>query len=403
MRDCVVCEGSFEQPAYGKRKTCSRGCLIELKRRKMLADPVSARPEVRKKISEAKRRGSANPRRHAPGRIEGDADPEAGEAKTASREALVGVVADGGLVPDARPRYLTEKTYGYVYEHVVLGKSAARIARERGVWGSTVRGCIRRGTARILEEANPRKALHGEMGRFEKDDERAMCHLCGGWFRNVGVHAYQRHGLTADEYRREFSLMSKTALVSEGYSEECRERQKARTIDGFLEAGRAAAEGRTASGRPAPTEKGQRGRARALEEKRSAAYAERMERLVEGHRRARDEGRIRYEETPARERAREANLAKGRERAARLREDPEWREWFGGRVSEARLRSSSGPLRGLRRERVARGLSQKELAERAGLSGSAVSFYERLQGGASEPSLDALAGALGVDRSRLLS
>lgn len=323
-----------------------------------------------------------------------------GEAKTAAQEALVGAVADGGLVPDARPPYLTEKTYGYVYEHVVLGKSAARIARERGVWDSNVRGCIRRGTARILEEANPRKALHGEMGRFEKDEERAMCHLCGGWFRNVGVHAYQRHGLTADEYRREFSLMSKTALVSEGHSEGCRERQKARTIDGFLEAGRAAAEGRAASGRPASTEGG---RARTLEEKRSAAYAERMERLVEGHRRARDEGRMRYEETPARERAREANLAKGRERAARLREDPEWREWFGGRVSEARLRSSSRPLRGLRRERVARGLSQKELAERAGLSGSAVSFYERLRGGATEPSLEALAGVLGVDRSRLLS
>ena len=47
---------------------------------------------------------------------------------------------------------------------------------------------------------------------FVDDGERMQCHGCGEWFRHLGGHIYREHGLTGDDYRREFGLMQKTKL-----------------------------------------------------------------------------------------------------------------------------------------------------------------------------------------------
>ncbi len=39
------------------------------------------------------------------------------------------------------------------------------------------------------------------------------CLVCGRNYKNVGVHAKHKHGLTADEYRAEFGLMKTAPLV----------------------------------------------------------------------------------------------------------------------------------------------------------------------------------------------
>ena len=392
-----MCPRTFEPPAHGARKTCSRACSNELKRRKMLADPPSKRPEVRRKISEAKKRKAAlePPRRDRLGRLvgEGGSDDER-EARTGAQRALE------GLVPESRPAYLTETGHRYLYRHVALGFSAAEIAREEGKSASTVSAGIRRAGARVVEEMSPEGAFYGEMGRFENGRDRAMCHLCGRWFKSVGVHVAQRHGMTADEYREAFSLMKGTALVSEEFSEERSEQQKRFANERFFEASRELRETLTFEERSRIAKKAG---PRSLEYKRSAAHAEGVERLIEGHARAREDGRITYEKTEARLEASRANMTKARGALEAQMRDPAWRVRFARRVSEARLRGSAGLLSGLRGERLRVGLSQQELGARAGLSASSISLYEGMRGGASPAALAALTAALAVPEERLLS
>jgi hypothetical protein len=45
-------------------------------------------------------------------------------------------------------------------------------------------------------------------------DDKLICHICGKGFRNVGLHSYQTHGLSAAEYRVEFSLIRGRGLVA---------------------------------------------------------------------------------------------------------------------------------------------------------------------------------------------
>jgi hypothetical protein len=45
-------------------------------------------------------------------------------------------------------------------------------------------------------------------------DDKLLCHICGKGFRNVGLHSYQTHGLSADEYKIEFGLIRGRGLVA---------------------------------------------------------------------------------------------------------------------------------------------------------------------------------------------
>jgi hypothetical protein len=63
-------------------------------------------------------------------------------------------------------------------------------------------------------------ALHAPRGelRYDPVDDRVQCHLCGQWHRKLGPHL-RRHGLTADEYRREMGLRPRHPLQTPSLSE----------------------------------------------------------------------------------------------------------------------------------------------------------------------------------------
>lgn len=58
--------------------------------------------------------------------------------------------------------------------------------------------------------------IFGERGVLACDDEgeRVQCHVCGRWWRNLGIHAAITHKIGADDYRRLFGLRASTGLVS---------------------------------------------------------------------------------------------------------------------------------------------------------------------------------------------
>ncbi len=56
-----------------------------------------------------------------------------------------------------------------------------------------------------------------------KDGDKAQCHRCGQLFRDVGLHARQKHTLPHAEYREEYQLARKTSLISETLKEERKE------------------------------------------------------------------------------------------------------------------------------------------------------------------------------------
>jgi predicted nucleic acid-binding Zn ribbon protein len=56
--------------------------------------------------------------------------------------------------------------------------------------------------------------VFGELGVLRHEDGRLQCHACGGWYRHLGAHAFQRHALLAREYRALFGLRARTSLRS---------------------------------------------------------------------------------------------------------------------------------------------------------------------------------------------
>jgi hypothetical protein len=54
--------------------------------------------------------------------------------------------------------------------------------------------------------------------RIDPIEDRVQCHLCGQWHRKLGPHL-RRHGLTADEYRREVGLRPRHPLQTPSLSE----------------------------------------------------------------------------------------------------------------------------------------------------------------------------------------
>ncbi|MBA7698540.1 hypothetical protein ES703_107218 [subsurface metagenome] len=63
--------------------------------------------------------------------------------------------------------------------------------------------------------------IYGDVGivAYDPIEDRLQCHLCGKWFRGLGVHVVVAHGWSADDYREEFSLNRQQALICEGTRE----------------------------------------------------------------------------------------------------------------------------------------------------------------------------------------
>lgn len=62
---------------------------------------------------------------------------------------------------------------------------------------------------------------HSVKGAMEYDSAagRLKCHECGRWFRHVGSHAYQSHGILSDDYKRKHGLRLTSCLVAEDVRE----------------------------------------------------------------------------------------------------------------------------------------------------------------------------------------
>jgi len=68
------------------------------------------------------------------------------------------------------------------------------------------------------------KSGHGFYGVVMYDDQNDLvqCHVCGLWFKHVGVHSYKKHKISGDSYKIQFGLSLRTGLCSVGVSNERR-------------------------------------------------------------------------------------------------------------------------------------------------------------------------------------
>jgi hypothetical protein len=66
---------------------------------------------------------------------------------------------------------------------------------------------------------------YGRRGHLEydPDEDRLLCHLCGGWFRSLASHARRAHSLSANDYRELAGLNRQTHLLSPGMRSRLRE------------------------------------------------------------------------------------------------------------------------------------------------------------------------------------
>ena len=52
-------------------------------------------------------------------------------------------------------------------------------------------------------------------------DGKVICHICGKSFNKVLAHVWQKHGLSAKEYKIKFGLNTTKGIVSESTREKC--------------------------------------------------------------------------------------------------------------------------------------------------------------------------------------
>lgn len=60
------------------------------------------------------------------------------------------------------------------------------------------------------------RQYYGELGTLRHDGDRVQCHVCGRWFKTLGVHTLIIHGLSEEEYKKVFGLNLQTGLVGLG-------------------------------------------------------------------------------------------------------------------------------------------------------------------------------------------
>lgn len=75
---------------------------------------------------------------------------------------------------------------------------------------------------------NPTQEFFGQPGVLASDGDLVQCHLCGRWFHGLNQHVMKKHGMSCDDYRREFGLNRGQPLVSKSFSETQRRGQTER-------------------------------------------------------------------------------------------------------------------------------------------------------------------------------
>ena len=65
---------------------------------------------------------------------------------------------------------------------------------------------VRRRTEATVQPDVWNGPIFGQLGVLDTDGHRAECHACGGWYKLLGTHAFQAHGLSARTYRQLFGL-----------------------------------------------------------------------------------------------------------------------------------------------------------------------------------------------------
>jgi ribosome-binding protein aMBF1 (putative translation factor) len=290
--------------------------------------------------------------------------------------------------------------------------------------------------------------IYGRLGVLADDGERAQCHLCGEFFGNLGGHVSQVHGVSPAEYKSRFELKAGTGLLGPALKELRRQQAAARRETPGFERFQRAAKQAQAAIPPERRSAWSRGRRARLEERldpaRRAANEANLAKantVLQERRRA-----GRHRETGFGDRDPKEISALGHAKIAELRVDPAWREAFARKVSEARggrlhvtcvicgktfpepwskktrktcgsecrrelsrrtaqerrERMQNSPLGpAVQQHRRAAGLSQEELAARAGISASYVSLIERGRHRPAPEIVARLSTALAVDLAAL--
>lgn len=68
--------------------------------------------------------------------------------------------------------------------------------------------------------------MHGGIGILADDGEKVQCHICGKWFRCLGMHVNRKHELNGEEYKERFGLNRTQSLSSGSYNSQIRETNK---------------------------------------------------------------------------------------------------------------------------------------------------------------------------------
>lgn len=97
------------------------------------------------------------------------------------------------------------------------GKTHDEIRKIYKVGASTVAKSLKRSGGKVQKTG---KKTFGYIGMvlYDRAEDKVQCGICGEWFRSLGNHVFQKHGMTAKEYKDKFGLYYKTALCSKEVS-----------------------------------------------------------------------------------------------------------------------------------------------------------------------------------------
>ncbi len=173
----------------------------------------------------------------------------------------------------------------------------------------------------------PGDPIYGERGVLDDDGETVECHICGKRFAFLGLHVKKTHEMEANEYRKEFGLKQRTGLTSSALKEKHRDTSHLRAFD------EAAAE-RLRSFSFEERSEWARNRDLREEQLRSETHKKHTEKFTragqEAVARARAEGT--YVEPGWPDHAGE----RGRAKLAQMLQDPEFKQQWSAKISEAR-------------------------------------------------------------------
>lgn len=178
--------------------------------------------------------------------------------------------------------------------------------------------------------------VFGSLGVLADDGELAQCHICGEYFGNLGGHVSQVHGVTPEDYKAYFGLNATTGLLGPALKQIRRQQADARkTTEAYA---RFMAAGAKARAEAPPEKRSTRGRRLRLQQRLDpavqAARRASLERANEVLRQRKAAGL--HKPAGWGNRDPKEVSARGHQRLAELRQDPEWRAGFARKVSEAR-------------------------------------------------------------------